>query len=289
MPDEIVRAAMLLRANTLAKGTSGARVETVELLLACLEPRRAARRSGARLGRRVRRPRAARASRAAARRRGRGVRRRRAAARAGGAHARRSRADRARGEGGPVADQRHAVHGGGARARPRARAPAVAQSADLACAMSIEALQGSRTSFMPQIHALRPLRGPGRLGGEHAAAARRLGDHRVASLVRQGAGRVLAALRAAGARRVARPARLLPTTRCRSSSTRRPTIRSCSSSDDALVSNGNFHGQPLAFALDALAMARCRAREHLRAARRASRQPEPLRRAARLPHDATAG
>src|SRR5580765_7896075 len=35
-PDEIVRAAMLLRANTLAKGTSGARVETVELLLACL-------------------------------------------------------------------------------------------------------------------------------------------------------------------------------------------------------------------------------------------------------------
>src|SRR4029077_3000590 len=35
--DEIVRAAMLLRANTLAKGNSGARVETVELLLACLE------------------------------------------------------------------------------------------------------------------------------------------------------------------------------------------------------------------------------------------------------------
>src|SRR5262245_800021 len=36
-PAEIVRAAMLLRANTLAKGTSGARVETVELLLACLD------------------------------------------------------------------------------------------------------------------------------------------------------------------------------------------------------------------------------------------------------------
>src|ERR671930_1864458 len=35
-PPEIVRAAMLLRANTLAKGTSGARVETVELLLDCL-------------------------------------------------------------------------------------------------------------------------------------------------------------------------------------------------------------------------------------------------------------
>src|SRR5439155_6604327 len=35
-PEEVVRAAMLLRANTLAKGNSGARVETVELLLECL-------------------------------------------------------------------------------------------------------------------------------------------------------------------------------------------------------------------------------------------------------------
>src|SRR3954454_15082161 len=35
-PDEIVRAAMLLRANALAKGNSGARVDTVELLLECL-------------------------------------------------------------------------------------------------------------------------------------------------------------------------------------------------------------------------------------------------------------
>src|SRR5213595_581294 len=35
-PDEIVRAAMLLRANALAKGNSGARIETVELLLALL-------------------------------------------------------------------------------------------------------------------------------------------------------------------------------------------------------------------------------------------------------------
>src|ERR671936_388191 len=35
-PDEIVRAALLLRANALAKGNSGARIETVELLLECL-------------------------------------------------------------------------------------------------------------------------------------------------------------------------------------------------------------------------------------------------------------
>src|ERR671937_2888297 len=35
-PADVVRAAMLLRANALAKGYSGARVETVELLLECL-------------------------------------------------------------------------------------------------------------------------------------------------------------------------------------------------------------------------------------------------------------
>src|SRR5215813_4959919 len=35
-PDEIVRAAMLLRANALAKGYSGARAVTVELLVECL-------------------------------------------------------------------------------------------------------------------------------------------------------------------------------------------------------------------------------------------------------------
>src|SRR5689334_18215226 len=36
-PDEVVRAAMVLRANALAKGRSGARPELVELLLDCLD------------------------------------------------------------------------------------------------------------------------------------------------------------------------------------------------------------------------------------------------------------
>src|SRR6184192_3460579 len=35
-PPEVIRAAMLLRANTLAKGTSGAHVHTVELIVECL-------------------------------------------------------------------------------------------------------------------------------------------------------------------------------------------------------------------------------------------------------------
>src|SRR5206468_2092266 len=39
------------------------------------------------------------------------------------------------------------------------RARRLARAADIACAVSVEALQGSRTSFLPQIHELRPLRG----------------------------------------------------------------------------------------------------------------------------------
>src|ERR1700739_1450360 len=39
------------------------------------------------------------------------------------------------------------------------RARRLAVAADLACAQSLEALQGSRTSFLPRIHELRPLRG----------------------------------------------------------------------------------------------------------------------------------
>src|SRR6188472_1102475 len=45
------------------------------------------------------------------------------------------------------------------------RARRLARAADIACALSVEALQGSRTSFLPQIHELRPLR------GQKAAAA----------------------------------------------------------------------------------------------------------------------
>src|SRR2546428_13746472 len=39
------------------------------------------------------------------------------------------------------------------------RDPGSAQPAALACALPLEARRGSRTSFMPQIHRLRPLRG----------------------------------------------------------------------------------------------------------------------------------
>jgi len=41
------------------------------------------------------------------------------------------------------------------------RAQRLMRVTDVACALSLEALQGSRNSFIPQVHALRPLRGQG--------------------------------------------------------------------------------------------------------------------------------
>ncbi len=46
------------------------------------------------------------------------------------------------------------------------RAMRLAKAADVACALSVEALQGSRESFLPSIHELRPLPRPGRFGRE---------------------------------------------------------------------------------------------------------------------------
>ena len=156
-PDEIVRAAMLLRANALAKGNSGARIETVELLARVPRPRRAAVRAEPRLGRCERRSRAARASRPAARRRGRGLARRRAAARV---------RTRSRPPGlEPIAARRRRKASRSSTARSSwrrsarsgvVRARRLAKTADIACALSLEALQGSRTSFIPQIHRAAP-------------------------------------------------------------------------------------------------------------------------------------
>src|ERR671937_3021826 len=163
-PDAVVRAAMLLRANALAKGNSGARVETVELLLDCLNrgvlPYVPSRGSvgasgdlaplahlalplvgegraffdGELLG-------GADALAAA------GLEPIRPAAKEGVSLVNGTQFKAVFGELGLV------------------RARRLAKAADLACAMSVEALQGSRTSFLPEIHELRPLR------GQQAAAA----------------------------------------------------------------------------------------------------------------------
>jgi histidine ammonia-lyase len=134
------------------------------------------------------------------------------------------------------------------------RARRLAKTADIACAVSLEALQGSRTSFMPQIHAARPLRGQ----GESAANVLQLLDDSAINEAHRWCDKVQDAYSLRCAPQVHGAARDLldyvayTVETELNSATDNPLVLV---EDGLLVSNGNFHGQPLAFALDALAMA----------------------------------
>jgi histidine ammonia-lyase len=134
------------------------------------------------------------------------------------------------------------------------RARRLARAADIACAVSVEALQGSRTSFLPQIHELRPLR------GQKAAAANVLRllegsaiieAHRWCDKV-QDAYSLRCAPQVHGACRDLLDYAEYTAAVELNAATDNPLVLV---DDEVLVSNGNFHGQPLAFALDTLAMA----------------------------------
>jgi histidine ammonia-lyase len=155
-PDEIVRAATLLRANALAKGYSGARIETVELLVECLNrgvlpvvPSRGSVGASGDLA-----PLAHLAlpliGEGEAYVDGERVPGGEALVRVGLEPLRLEAK-----EGLSLINGTQFMAAFGALGLVRARR--LAQAADLACAQSLEALQGSRTSFLPQIHALRPL------------------------------------------------------------------------------------------------------------------------------------
>jgi histidine ammonia-lyase len=134
------------------------------------------------------------------------------------------------------------------------RARRLAKAADTSCALSLEALQGSRTSFLPQIHELRPLR------GQAASAANVLAlledsaiieSHRWCDRV-QDAYSLRCAAQVHGASRD-----LLDYVEYTigvelNSATDNPLVLA---DEGEVLSAGNFHGQPLGFALDALAMA----------------------------------
>jgi len=208
-PDEIVRAAMVLRANTLAKGYSGARIETVELLLEL--PGNEALRSA-------------------------GLEPIRLAAK----------------EGLSLVNGTQFMTAFAALGLRRARN--LARTADLACALSLEALQGSRTSFLPQIHALRNLRGQ---ANSAANVLRLLEDSAIIEAHRwcdkvQDAYSLRCAPQVHGASRDLLDYVDATVSAELNAATDNPLVLV---EDGMLVSNGNFHGQPLAFALDALAMA----------------------------------
>src|SRR3954454_5944443 len=252
-PPEIVRAAMLLRANALAKGYSGAHVHTAELIVECLNrgvlPHVPSRGSVGASGDLAplahlalpligegeawfddeRLPGAT------------------ALERAGLAPLTLQAK-----EGLSLVNGTQFMAAFGTLGLVRARR--LAKVADIACAVSLEALQGSRSSFIPQVHALRPLR------GQQDSAANVLTliagsaineAHRWCDQV-QDAYSLRCAPQVHGATRDLLDYVDYTVSVELNAATDNPLVLV---EDDMLVSNGNFHGQPLAFALDALAMA----------------------------------
>src|SRR5215204_5919062 len=134
------------------------------------------------------------------------------------------------------------------------RAKRLAKTADIACALSLEGLQGSRKSFLPQVHALRPLRGQ----VDSAANVLHLLEDSAINEAHRWCDKVQDAYSLRCAPQVHGAARDLldyvgyTVSTELNAATDNPLVLV---EDDLLVSNGNFHGQPLAFALDALAMA----------------------------------
>jgi histidine ammonia-lyase len=134
------------------------------------------------------------------------------------------------------------------------RARRLAVTADLACALSLESLQGSRTSFLPAVHRARPLKGQ-----QDAAAnvwlllegSAIIESHRWCDKV-QDAYALRCAPQVHGASRDVLDYVEATVSVELNAATDNPLVLV---DDEMIVSAGNFHGQPLAFALDALAMA----------------------------------
>ena len=252
-PDDVVRAAMLLRANALAKGFSGARIETVELLLECLVrgvlPWVPARGSVGASGD------LAPLAHLALPLVGEGqaivdgeLMNGAAALRAVGLEPIRLQSK----EGLSLINGTQFMAAMAALGVVRAKR--LAATADLACALSLEALQGSRTSFLPAVHRARPLKGQ----GESADNVWRLLDgsaiiesHRWCDKV-QDAYALRCAPQVHGASRDLLDYVEATVTVELNAATDNPLVLVA---EGQIVSAGNFHGQPLAFALDVLAMA----------------------------------
>jgi histidine ammonia-lyase len=134
------------------------------------------------------------------------------------------------------------------------RARRIAVAADIACALSLEALQGSRKAFEPGVQRVRPLRGQ----TEAAANVLRLLEGSAVMDSHRWCDRVQDAYSLRCAPQVHGACRDLirfvgETVSVElNAGTDNPLVLV---EEDAIVSAGNFHGQPVAFALDLLAMA----------------------------------
>jgi histidine ammonia-lyase len=252
-PDEIVRSAMLLRANALAKGHSGARPEVVELLLECLNrgvlPHVPSRGSVGASGD------LAPLAHLALPLVGEGDAWFDGERLPGGEALGRAGLEPVRleaKEGISLVNGTQFMAAFAALGLVRARR--LAKAADIVCAISLEALQGSRASFLPQVHALRPLH------GQQDSAANVLAllegsaineSHRWCDKV-QDAYSLRCAPQVHGASRDLLDYVDYTVSVELNAATDNPLVLI---EEELLVSNGNFHGQPVAFALDALAIA----------------------------------
>ncbi len=252
-PDEVVRAAMLLRANALAKGFSGAHITTVELLLACLDaglvPHVPARGSVGASGD------LAPLAHLALPLVGEGeawVEGRRLPGAEALAAVGLEPVQLASKEGLSLINGTQFMAAMASLGLVRARR--LARTADIACAQSLEALRGSKTSFLAAIHAARPLVGQGdsasnvRLLLEGSAI---IESHRWCDKV-QDAYSLRCAAQVHGASRdlldyIGRTVAVEV-----NAATDNPLVLV---DEGIVVSNGNFHGQPVAFALDTLVLA----------------------------------
>ena len=252
-PDDVVRAALLLRANALAKGYSGARVETGELLVECLNrgvlPVVPARGSVGASGD------LAPLAHLALPLVGEGQAVVEGEVLDGATALRRVGLEPIRlvsKEGLSLVNGTQFMAAMAALGVQRARR--LAATADLACALSLEALRGSRSSFAPAVHRSRPLQGQ----VDAAANIWRLLDgsaiiesHRWCDKV-QDAYALRCAPQVHGACRDLLDYVEATVAVELNAATDNPLVLV---GEGEIVSAGNFHGQPLAFALDALAMA----------------------------------
>jgi histidine ammonia-lyase len=252
-PDEIVRAALVLRANGLATGVSGTRAEVAERILECLRrgvlPRVPSRGSVGASGD------LAPLAHLALPLIGEGEAWFEGELLPGGEALARAGVEPLRlqaKEGLSLINGTQFMAAFGALGVVRAKRLAVA--ADIACALSLEALEGSRKAFSAGVHSVRPLRG-------QAAAAENvlqllegsaiMESHRWCDRV-QDAYSLRCAPQVHGASRdLLRYVEETVTVEL-NAGTDNPLVLV---DEGEIVSAGNFHGQPVAFALDAMAMA----------------------------------
>ena len=249
---EVTRALMLLRLSTLATGRTGVRIETAQAYATMLNAGHHAGRARVRLARLLRRPRAARALRAGADGGGAGARR--------GRHAPRRRATCVEHpitlhekEGLALINGTDGMLGMLILALQDLRTLFVA--ADIAAAMSVEGLLGTDRVFADDLQQLRPQHGQAvsarniraLLDGSPIVASHRgPEDRRV-----QDAYSLRCAPQVAGAARDTAAHAAQVADRELAAAIDNPVI----TLDGRVESNGNFHGAPLGYVLDFLAIA----------------------------------